>query len=489
MALTAGRSVPQTVTDDLGNALKGVTVAVSGPGGYTATAVTDPVTGVLRLGPLPPGDYTLTYQGRSAVVPVIATAADILTEAAAASPVSSVAGRTGAIVLTKTDVGLGSVDNVSAASLRDRSTHTGTQAASTVTGLAAVATSGAKADVGLGNVDNTSDVNKPVSTAQQAALDLKAALASPAFTGTPTAPTAAAGTNTTQLATTAFTTAADALLIPLTQKGAANGVATLDAATRLPVGQLPTVAARTDVAQTFSGTQALSGSSFLDLSAAGSRSTATGLYDGDKIALYQDYGFGIANSRIVAYIPGSAGFAVRTIASAPAAQSNGVDAVVLWADGRLNVIGTNATSPTAVIQAAAAQTANILELKGSAGAVLARMRTDGFFGVDFLIRSDISGSYLSMGEPTAAGAVTAVSPTTTGVPLVAQSAPSATNDIQQWRESATVRARITASGGFAYSPATQTTAPAAGFAAALPVTPAGYADLTINGTVRKIAYY
>ena len=38
------------------------------------------------------------------------------------------------------------------------------------------------------------------------ALALKAALASPAFTGTPTAPTAAAGTNTTQLATTAFLT-------------------------------------------------------------------------------------------------------------------------------------------------------------------------------------------------------------------------------------------------------------------------------------------
>lgn len=33
-----------------------------------------------------------------------------------------------------------------------------------------------KADVGLGNVDNTSDANKPVSTAQQTALDLKAAL-------------------------------------------------------------------------------------------------------------------------------------------------------------------------------------------------------------------------------------------------------------------------------------------------------------------------
>ena len=40
-----------------------------------------------------------------------------------------------------------------------------------------------KGDVGLGNVDNTSDANKPVSTAGQTALDLKANLASPTFTG------------------------------------------------------------------------------------------------------------------------------------------------------------------------------------------------------------------------------------------------------------------------------------------------------------------
>jgi hypothetical protein len=61
-----------------------------------------------------------------------------------------------------------------------------------------------KADVGLGNVDNTSDADKPVSTATQTALDLKANLASPTFTGTPTAPTAATATNTTQIATTAY---------------------------------------------------------------------------------------------------------------------------------------------------------------------------------------------------------------------------------------------------------------------------------------------
>ena len=61
-----------------------------------------------------------------------------------------------------------------------------------------------KSSVGLGNVDNTSDANKPVSTATQTALDLKANLASPALTGTPTAPTAASNTNTTQVATTAY---------------------------------------------------------------------------------------------------------------------------------------------------------------------------------------------------------------------------------------------------------------------------------------------
>lgn len=41
----------------------------------------------------------------------------------------------------------------------------------------------------------------------EAQLDAKAPLASPALTGTPTAPTAAGGTNTTQLATTAFVAA------------------------------------------------------------------------------------------------------------------------------------------------------------------------------------------------------------------------------------------------------------------------------------------
>ena len=61
-----------------------------------------------------------------------------------------------------------------------------------------------KAQVGLGSVDNTSDAAKPVSTAQQTALDLKANLASPTFTGDPKAPTPSTADNDTSIATTAF---------------------------------------------------------------------------------------------------------------------------------------------------------------------------------------------------------------------------------------------------------------------------------------------
>lgn len=78
--------------------------------------------------------------------------------------------------------------------------------ADNLSGLANNAT--ARTNIGLGNVDNTSDANKPVSTATQTALNLKANLSGPAFTGVPTAPTATGGTNTTQIATTAFVTAA-----------------------------------------------------------------------------------------------------------------------------------------------------------------------------------------------------------------------------------------------------------------------------------------
>lgn len=89
--------------------------------------------------------------------------------------------------IVKSDVGLGNVDNTSDL---NKVISTATQIAldlkapiesPTFTGTVSGIT---KSMVGLGNVDNTSDANKPVSTATQSALDLKAPIESPTFTGT-----------------------------------------------------------------------------------------------------------------------------------------------------------------------------------------------------------------------------------------------------------------------------------------------------------------
>lgn len=98
--------------------------------------------------------------------------------------------------ITAAMVGLGNVTNTSDAS-KPVSTAQQTAldlkaplASPTFTGTVAGIT---KAMVGLGSVDNTSDASKPVSTAQQTALALKAPLASPTFSGTVRLP---AGTTT-----------------------------------------------------------------------------------------------------------------------------------------------------------------------------------------------------------------------------------------------------------------------------------------------------
>lgn len=113
--------------------------------------------------------------------------------------VTTVAGRAGDIVLTKSDVGLANTDNTSDA---NKPVSTAQQTAldlkadlvvlTTALGLKAnlasptfTGTVGGitKTMVGLANVDNTTDAAKPISTATQTALDLKANLASPTFTG------------------------------------------------------------------------------------------------------------------------------------------------------------------------------------------------------------------------------------------------------------------------------------------------------------------
>ena len=137
------------------------------------------------------------------------------------------------LALVKGDVGLGNVDNTSdvnkpvstatqaaldlkvagpATSVADAPTIFNGTTGKTVkeTTYATFKTSLAitKTDVGLGNVDNTSDANAPVSTAQQTALNLKADLASPTFTGDPKSVTPATADSDTSIATTAHVHAA-----------------------------------------------------------------------------------------------------------------------------------------------------------------------------------------------------------------------------------------------------------------------------------------
>ena len=144
--------------------------------------------------------------------------------------VDSVNGQTGVVVLDKTHIGLSNVNNTA-----DSSKPVSTAQAAAIAVVQADINAHeadtanphavTKAQVGLGSVDNTSDLGKPISTATQTALDLKAPLASPTFTGTVTADNIAADDITADaisaatLNTTGLTTV-DSLLV--------NGATTLN---------------------------------------------------------------------------------------------------------------------------------------------------------------------------------------------------------------------------------------------------------------------
>jgi hypothetical protein len=120
-------------------------------------------------------------------------------------------------------------------------------------------------------IRDNSGSDEEITMATIAGLDSsKAPLASPTFTGTPAAPTATAGTNTTQVATTAFvTTAANARA-----STAANEFSGAQAVT-------PSV-------QTSAGALDMDASNFIEVAGVSYNTTPTGLVVGTSGLFYAD---------------------------------------------------------------------------------------------------------------------------------------------------------------------------------------------------------
>ena len=149
------------------------------------------------------------------------------------SAVVSVNGQQGVVVLNKNDVGLSNVDNTSdvnkpissatqtALNLKADSSALSSHVNDTTNPHSVTAT-----QVGLGNVDNTSDVNKPVSSATQTALNLKYDASNPnGFIS---------GVDSNDITTALGFTPENSA-----NKGQNNGYASLDDEGTLPVEQIP----------------------------------------------------------------------------------------------------------------------------------------------------------------------------------------------------------------------------------------------------------
>lgn len=213
-------------------------MAVHGGGGVTETRVSEiaaAATSAVTKSSLGLGSVDNTADTAKPVSTAQQTALDLKANLASPTFTGTVSGITAAMV------GLGNVENKSSATIRSEITSSNVTTALTytptsVTGLTGTQSVAAfktgltlvKGDVGLGSVDNTTDAGKPVSTAQQTALDLKAPLLNPVLTGMSYfqqgAPTARNSTTTLTIADllTAIITSTSSSAVSLTLPTGAN---------------------------------------------------------------------------------------------------------------------------------------------------------------------------------------------------------------------------------------------------------------------------
>ena len=209
-ALTASATIPNTDITGLGTMstqnASSVTITGGTISGITDLAVADGGTGA----------STLTGYVKGAGTSALTASATIPnTDITGLGTMST----QGASAVTITG---GSITGITDLAIADGGTGASTAAAALVNfGLTATA---AELNIMDGVTASTTEINYVggVTSAIQTQLDAKAPLASPALTGTPTAPTAANLTNTTQLATTAFVLANVPLAGAMTLLGTLN---------------------------------------------------------------------------------------------------------------------------------------------------------------------------------------------------------------------------------------------------------------------------
>ena len=200
-----GTNTTQVATTAFVLANGGAVTSVAGRTGAVTLSTAD-ISGLGTMATATAADYSTTTVANGLYYPLSSNPAGYLTSA----PVTSVAGRTGAITLAVADV--------SGAAPLASPALTGTPTAPTAatsTNTTQVATTAyvvGQAGTATPVVNGTAAVGTSLLYSRQDHVHgtdtTRAPLASPTFTGTPAAPTATAGTNTTQIATTAFVTAA-----------------------------------------------------------------------------------------------------------------------------------------------------------------------------------------------------------------------------------------------------------------------------------------
>lgn len=294
--------------------------------------------------------------------------------------------------------------------------------------------------------------------ASQANLDLKAALSSPTLLGTPLAPTATAGTNTTQIATTAFVkTAVDGVI--------ASAPGALDTLNELATALGNDASFATTVTNSLAGKVSTSGGSTITASSAsvipliakGAASQTANLQE------WQNSGgtrlVDISSDGWLEFANGSGygikfyGDTARTYWSTlTTSGGNLAFNYGFTLTGGFTTNAPNASTQAIIVKGAASQTADYFQIQNSGGTVVVKADASNSLAVPYGQISAASGLIGAGTTRLGTAGVTAYASAATSNGIVVRGAASQTANLQEWQNSAgTALTSIASDGHYIFS--------------------------------------